>query len=144
MSALLHDPADVVRRLMIALGLGTDPPDGEWPVYSPAEPANPDAVISVKGTAGRDVLRDGITGERVEMFGVQIMVRAATNAAAYPKASAIAAALDAVSWDTVTLDGTAYTVDHLIRTSGPLPLGHEQNSKRSRVSLNYLAWVLRS
>lgn len=144
MAALLHSPADVVRRLVIALGLGTDPSAGSWPVYAPVEPANPDNVITVTTQAGRDLGRDMVTSTRLEMYGVQLLVRGSTEAVGYPKASAVADALDTLFWDSVTLDGTSYTCKHLIRSSGPISLGYEANSRRWRCSLNYLAWILRN
>jgi hypothetical protein len=141
---LLHSPGDIIRRIMIALSLGTDPSASlAWPIYAPVEAANPDNIIAVTSTAGRDLGRDMVTSSRLEMFGVQVLVRASTEAVGYLKASAVADALDSLSWDTVTLDGTAYTVKHLIRSSGPISLGYEANSRRWRTSINYLAWILR-
>lgn len=144
MPVLLHSPADIIRRLIIALGLGTDPSSNlAWPAYAPVEPANPDNILAVTTTTGRDLGRDMVTSTRLEMYGVQVMVRSSTEAVGYPKASAVADALDQLSWDSVTLDGTAYTCKHLIRSSGPLSLGYEANSRRWRSSINFLAWILR-
>lgn len=135
--ALNHSPADVVRRLLIQLGHGVDPPTNAWPVYASRIPSSPDAVVRVTETADRDQGRRMNDGERAEMHGVQIMVRHAEYATGFAKAREIARSLDVDVYDeTVTISGAVYNVHQVSRTTGVLSLGDEPETKRSLFTVN--------
>lgn len=140
---LPHSPADVLRTLLIQLGLGGDPaalPLPPWPVYVASEPGEPDQVLTCYDTAGRDLGRLMPTGERVEMHGVQVRVRAGTHAAGWQKAQALAVALDEdVYRQTVTLAGTTYLVQEVQRAGTVLSLGRDAPASARRIfTLNCL------
>lgn len=138
---LLHSPADVIRRLLIDLGLGLDPSpttaEVTWPVYATTEPSVPDNCITVYDTTGYDEGRTAPDSERQEHHGFQVRIRSATFATGYVKARAIATAMDAQYQDVMTLDGSRYLVHCITRIGDVLPIGKETpNSKRDIFTIN--------
>ena len=137
--SLDHSPAEIVRRVLIALGLGADPQavSPEWPVYAVSETNNPDNVITVYNTTGTQSGRTR-DGERQEHHGIQIRVRSAYEAIGYQKARDIAVALDQdVYQEPVAIDGKAYRVHAITRTSDVLSLGRQTpNTERRLFTVN--------
>jgi hypothetical protein len=142
-----HPAAQVLAKLLIRLGLGTDPdadPPGGWPVHSGGEPGSPDEVLTVYDTASRDGGRTTPDGERAEHHGFQVRVRGAGYDVSGPKANAVADALDRVEHVEVSVHGTAYVVWAVTRTGTPLSLGKESPAtKRSLHTINGLASIRR-
>lgn len=106
MSGLLtHSPADVVRRLIIDLSLGTFPtsPLGAWPVYTDGTPELPDGLIVVYDTIPKYQGRNHHTGYVYEHHGISIKIRSGIEPEAAQKANQIAQALDTVKRQTVTV-----------------------------------------
>ena len=141
--ALTHSPADILQALLVALGLGSQPPGPTdpavtWPVFVASEPAAPDEAITTYDTEGRDFGFTMTDGERQEHHGVQVRVRASTHAVGWKKARAIAVALDeSVYQETVVIEGVSYFVHDVIRTSNVIPLGKEEpTSKRTLFTIN--------
>jgi hypothetical protein len=138
---LAHSPADVVRALLIDLGLGTAPADADaWPIYVGQEPDSPDKVITVYDTSGVLQGRFMIDGEIQENHGFQVRVRASNHYDGYEKARAIAVALDeSVSLETVSVGddvGTGdetYTVYAISRKGGVISLG--KDTPRTKLNL---------
>lgn len=131
---LTHSPADVLRRALIDLGLGSAPPATPWPVYASSEPSSPENVITVYDTEGRDEGREMILGERQERHGFQIRVRAGTHTEGYTKARAIAVALDEVVYmRAVSIEGIAYLIWAISRTSDVISLGTNVTSSKRQV-----------
>lgn len=136
---LTHSPGDVVRQLLIGLGLGTDPADsGLWPVFAAVEPNTPDNCITLYDTESRRHGRTQTDGEIQEHHGIQFVIRSATYASGYTKARAIAVAADeTVYQNTVTISGTSYTVHQISRTGDVLALGQQTpESKRYLFTIN--------
>ena len=142
---LVHSPADVIRTLLIDLGLGTAPSDeGTWPIYVGQEPDSPDSVITVYDTAGLLQGRTMPDGEMQEKHGFQVRVRDANHYQGYEKAREIAVALD----ESVSLDGVsvgddagtgkqAYIVYAVSRRGGVLSLGKDvQRTKLNLFTIN--------
>lgn len=140
---LLNSPADIVRNLLITLGLGANPPSSSWPIYHKSEPDTPDNVITVFDTEGRNDGRMNPTLQRMYHHGIQIRVRSGTHNPGYIKANAIAIAIDEnVYRETVTIAGVAYCVHCIIRTSDVIPLGKETPiSKRDLFVINAILAV---
>lgn len=156
---LQHSPADVVRRMLIDLSLGTDPdarPVGAWPVYASGEPGAgkpvgtastaktgvPDSIITVYDTLGRQNGRIQFSGEIQEHHGFQVRVRAAGHSAGYAKARAIADGLDkSVYLRTVAIGASRYLVYAVTRTGDVLALGKEPTSGRRIFTINALVTV---
>jgi len=145
---LTYSPAEIVQQLLIDLGLGTTPASGgdqpAWPVIADNEPGSPNNCITVRDTAGV-AFRKHVFGQRNRHHGFQIMVRGGTHRIGWPKANAIAEAIDGIVDVTiVTVGGTAYCIG-MIRTTGDvLRLGPEANSTRRRFSVNGLIYVRQS
>ncbi len=135
---LAHQPAAIIRQLLIDLGHGTIPSDGgAWPIAVGHMPDSPDSAIRVVDTTGRDFGREMIAGERAEHPGVQIMVRDADEAGGWAKAHAIAIGLDKdVAYAGVTIGAVGYTVYAVTRSSGPIALGKEPGTKRDLFTIN--------
>lgn len=137
---LLHSPADILRRVIIALGYGSDPDPTQtvsWPVYAHVEPDRPDSCITVYDVQGTDQGRTMPDGERSTMDGVQVRFRAPTFHEIYVKANALMIGLDQLFKREIALDGTTYLVWHFMRSSGPIPLGRDGTpSQRQIATLN--------
>lgn len=143
---LVHSPADIIRRLLIQAGYGSDPPNLSWPIYAASEPDLPDSVITVFDTAGVDHGRMSVTGDRAEHHGFQIRVRARDHLTGYAKARAISVAMDEVFYqEVVIIAGTTYLVHSLNRTTDVLSIGKQvPNSRRNLFTLNGLTSIKRA
>ena len=138
---LNHSPADIMRYLLVNLDLGSDPDVGtnlgDWPIYVSTEPSLPDDVITVFGTTAIHQGRLQVDGEVQERDGIQIRVRSVGYPIGYAKIKAIATALDEVLYmDGVLIDSDSYAVHSWVRTSGPLELGKQPETKRELFTLN--------
>lgn len=145
-----HDAADIVRYLLIDIGLGTDPSDnGLWPIYDQSQNDKTDNAIFCFDTEGVTHGRNMVTGEIQQYYGVQVMVRCNRRNDGKAKAKAIEYALDrTVRLNTVSIaqdTGTAtsnYTVWSFKRTSQLLPLGTDiPNGKRYLWTINGIVAV---
>lgn len=136
-----HSPADVLRRLLIQLGLGTAPetrPLESWPIYASNEPSDPDNCITVYDTAGTDDGRSMIDGELFGHYGIQVRVRSLDHATGWLKADAIQTALAETVYDNaVTIGGSSYLVHSANKIGDVLALGKDvSDTKRSLFTLN--------
>lgn len=143
-SSLTDSQADVVRRLLIDRGHGTDPeddPGDEWPVYAKKEPADPDERVTVFNTAGVGAGRQQPTGELAGHLGFSLRFVAASWAAGWAKANAVRADFSTggdggVRNATVVVEnGVAparvYAVQSVSRLSEIRDSGPEPTSKRN-------------
>ena len=129
---------DVLRRALIALGLGTTPSaNGSWPIYYASEPDVPDNLITVYDTSGRDSGRVA-QGERAEFDGVQIRVRSSNIEIGTTKARAIEEALDGIYNYSVSFNSHTYRIQTIQRTGKFIPIGKEENTNRRLFTLNAL------
>lgn len=126
---LTHSPIDIMRGLLVAMGLGSgvaNPQVNPWPVHAFDVPDKPDNVITTQGGESTDDGRTAFDGERQEHHGVTIRVRGTTDDVAYAKAKAIATALDTEALDeTVTIQGAQYLVHSVSLRDDPVGLGRE-------------------
>lgn len=131
---MTHSPADVIRRLLIQLGLGSDPPAAPWPVYAGKEPGVPDNVITVRTTEGTDDGRDMISGEVWGHPGFQVRVRASDYVTGRTKADAIGDALATGVYQTVVAIGASRYFVHAVTHIGDvIDLGAETPSSQREV-----------
>jgi len=144
--SLSHAPSQILRQLLIDLGLGADG-GTTWPVYAEQEPDNPDACITVYETAGMGRGRFQQSGEVQVLYGIQIRVRAANAQTARVKVDDVLYSLTQNTYlDVVTVTddegyGTAsssYTFYNVAHRSGPLDVP-DPNSNRRVYTLNMLA-----
>jgi hypothetical protein len=137
---LNHSPADVLKHLLIQLGLGvlhSTSPTGSWPIFDSSEPSLPDQVVTIYDTAGRYDGRSMRDGEKAEFHGVQVRIRGVNQPDALIKANDIAVSLDqSINRSKVTIDGDKYMVYAVSRTSGPVSLGNEVGTNRFLFTIN--------
>ena len=146
---LEHSPADIIRTLLIDLGVATTPSaDGDWPAYAGREPNTPDNVVTVYDTEGTPDGRSMIDGEVWKHHGFQIRLRCNDQYDGWMKIDAIAKALEmSVYLATVSVGDDAgtgsavYTVYAINRKSGPLSIGTEPESKRFIYTYNAVAAI---
>jgi hypothetical protein len=125
--SLNHSPAEIVRRVLIDLSLGTDPSDGgTYPIFVSLEPNKPDNVITLYNTVGIIDARSMVTGEMFEHFGIQVRVRDSKFKDGEDKSRDISVALDeTINYNTVTIGSTSYTLYTASRKGSILSLGRE-------------------
>lgn len=134
---LYHSPADILRRLLVDLSVGTLPTDGgDWPINVSAEQDLPDNQITVYDTAGSLQGRLQQSGNIVEFPGLQIRVRAVSHVLGWNKVNAIATTLDqSARRVTVTIGEHTYLVHAVNRSTPPIPLGKETNQTGERLPM---------
>jgi len=137
-NGLDHSQADVVRWLLIAQSIGTDPSlSTAWPIYVANEPDTPDNLITVYDTAGIFEGRIQRTGEKVERRGIMIQVRGTSHPVTWAKMNALKLALDeSVNKTLVDIGINQYIVYSISRQSGPISLGREPSTNRFLFSIN--------
>lgn len=144
-NTLLHSPADITRRLLIALGIGADPElSNVWPIYCGSEPDAPDNCVTVYDTQGQSDGRSMNGGELFTQYGVQVRIRASTHAGGgHAKADEIRQALAEQVYDeAVHVGSSTYLVGCYSRIGDVLALGKDApTSKRSLYTLNALVTV---
>jgi hypothetical protein len=141
MPVTVHSPADVVRWMIVGLGLGTDPSAAAaWPVYAEGEPPAPDETITVYTTDGVDSPRTMSDGATNGTCGFQVRVRSVRHDSGFQKASEIANKLtdpEFVRNLTVTVGASDYLVYSVDYTGNVIPLGKESpDSRRSLFTVN--------
>jgi hypothetical protein len=136
---VLNDsPADVLRWLLIALGVGSDPDAMvDWPVFVSVEPSEPDNCITCYDTAWRSDGRGMPTGETYNHYGAQVRVRAVDHRTGWSKAQQIRDKLDrAVKENALTVNGTEYIVEAVSKTD-VLSIGQDTpDTKRQLFTMN--------
>ena len=135
---MTHSPADVMRWLLIDLGIGTAPEDeGSWPIQDSNEPDLPDNLITVYDTAGITDGRVQRTGETAEHKGFMVQIRSTDKPTAWAKAEAIKTAMDESILNLlVTVDTSEYVIYSVTRHSGPVSLGREPSTNRFLFTIN--------
>ena len=137
-NSLLHSTADVIRKLLIDLSLGTQPSaNADWPVYCASEPSFPDNCITVYDTEGMSDGRSMVDGEVWGHNGFQIRIRAVSHTVGWLKADSIWVALSLVQRVTVTpAVDTSYLIPCIAGIGDVLVLGKDMNSSRRLFTIN--------
>jgi hypothetical protein len=122
---LVHSPADLVRRILIALAELTDPDnEDDWPGYYSSEPSLPDNVVTCYDTTAKKDARI-FTGRQITHFGVQVRIRSTTPAIGYLKSRQLATALDrlnASGYYEIEVGDETYLVHAVSRVGDIAPL----------------------
>ena len=144
-SALLHSPALVLRKYLIATGVVVNRPTPtpatlpDWIVYAfklQAE-GTPDNCVSVVNTTPVPGPRDMHGGVSYKHDGIQIMVRSREQETGFLKCATIARWLTEHLKNTdVDMGGTAYRLHAFTITSHPTYIGEEEKSVRHFHTLN--------
>lgn len=126
--------ADILRNLLLDLGLGSEVMANDWSIAIGEIPEDPDNVMCIYDTSGVSDGRIMANGQRVEHPGVQIRVRSLDYWAGRNKAEEVALALDAVLRRDVSLDeesvSATYSVQNITRTGTVNALGAEESDRR--------------
>ena len=142
MTILTDSPADLIQSLLVAESQGSQPPQTPWPVYINRTPDGAlvaRELITVYDTEPR---QDGrlMVGVRIEHPGFQIRVRSLDYATGFRKISNIAFVLDKVRRRSVGGNSASYLIHAITRTSGPIPLGSDDEGRES-FTLNATATI---
>jgi hypothetical protein len=137
---LEHPISHIVRQLLVNLGVGTLPTaKASWPIGVDKSVNTPDNTIIVFNTTSVLQGTDQLTGQIVENYGIQILVRNGGKVkVGYAKANSISVLLDqSVKYAGVTIDSTSYTIVAITRSSGVISLGTEEpQSERNLFTIN--------
>jgi hypothetical protein len=140
-----HSPAQIVRRLLIGLGLGSDvdaggQPEGEWPVYDNDEPDRPDNTVTLFDYDGPDEGSTQPDGEMQGLDALQIRVRCKTKIAGWRKAYEIKQAIEksplvgGQAYNVnVGIETTWYKIHCFSRISNVIPLGKETPTSTRKI-----------
>lgn len=140
---MTHSPADIIRTLLITLGLGVDPDSaGQWPIFSDREPTAPDEVITVYNTQGRSdgrVMEGEVQGPR----GIQVRLRSKTPQSGWEKADAIRTALaESIYRNIVVVGAVRYLVQSVAKIGDVIALGKDStNSQRNLFTINAVTTI---
>lgn len=146
---LTFSPADIVRYLMVSLGLGTLPSGtGAWPISVGLETNAPDNVITIYDTEGDNQGRTFDDGETQEAFGLQVRVRATDYPTGNYQARYLAREFDAivayskVSIQSVVGTGTdEFVVYAISRKGNVISLGKEPQTNRHLFTFNAVVTI---
>lgn len=131
---MIHGGAQVVRAVLISLGLGTshlESPLLAWPIYVSNEPAHPDNCITIYDTTGTEDTRDA-DGPLPTHEGIQVRVRGSQYDTALEKVAIIAKAFDGLYRLTATVGPAGYLVQAIHRKGSPHNLGKERSGSGKR------------
>lgn len=154
MQTLLHSPSEVVRQVLVDLGLATLPATPQprtWPAYVGFEPDGvgvPDDVVTVydtQGSGGARSMADG--GSLFGNYGVQIRFRSTEHRTGWRKADEVQTtlaeheSLAATEGRIVTVtdsDGTEtlYALFAFVGIGDVLRIGQEPGGRRCLFTLN--------
>lgn len=147
---MIHSEADIIRYVLVTLGLGnlpSNPNAHTWPISVDQEPDQPDNAITVYNTSPQPQGRLQVSGLAVEHAGFMVQVRCTDSQAGKTKIREILAALTQdINRTTVTISnsrGTAsYMIQAVTRRSGPNTLGRDHdNENRFLFTLNCTASI---
>jgi hypothetical protein len=140
---MTHSPAYILSQLLIDLELATAATDNDdWSIYRNTLPDSPDSCIAIYDRTPIHHGRCGVNNEVKEHFGVQIIIRGATQSVAYAKSESIREALDeTIDKNSVTILTSTYLVFSTSLRSGPISLGNEENTARFLFSINFITAI---
>lgn len=131
---LNHTPAQIVRKLLIDLGVVSDVADHTmWPCYTGLMPEKPSESVCIYDTDGKKEGRVQIDGESQIKEGFNVRVRSDDLTRSYLKAKEIINAFDSVLRRTVQLGDQAYFVQAISRTGSIMYLGTETPTSKRRL-----------
>ncbi len=137
---LYFSPADILRYLIVQLGLGTMPvANGDWPVYCDSEGSAGDNSITTFDTEGTDDGVHQVDGNIQGMWGVQIQIRATDHNTGWRKSNTLYNTLSQGVYDVyVEVEETMYRI-HSVTIPGDVNrIGKEPNSNRRLFTLNVI------
>jgi hypothetical protein len=148
---LSNSPADVVRWMLVALGIGSDPtlnPLQAWPVYCAMEPSVPDNCITVIDTVGQKYDRSMPDGDLLGFDGFQVRVRATDHQIGWQMGDSIQDLMASTVYRTpVPVPAQSpqhyYSIHAIDRIGDVLCVGIDNpNTKRRIFTINALCYLL--
>lgn len=136
-----HNAAQLLVPYLVSKGVASNPGTGNlWPAYINFLPEQPDEALCVFDTVGEVQGREMRGGQWLEKPGIQIMIRAKTNANGVNRGLKIINALKELYMFNVTLTSPTkqYQIHSFQRTSPTYPLGQEEGGSRLLYTLNGL------
>lgn len=131
---MINSPAEVLRQVVVAEGLGTMPSaNGSWPISVGSMSDKPDNYGAFYDTGGRQSGRlhrrtpgNSTPGKTVEYPGVQFRIRATSHPTAWPRIQAIFDLMDDVKNLTVEIGANVYLLQSVTKTSTILFIGTDE------------------
>lgn len=141
MNTLRHPVSQIMRQVLIDLGVATD--GGVWPAFYSREPAAPDNAITVYGTQGSVLSRHMIDGRIVEKRGVQVRVRSREQGDGELRMDMIRTTLaESLYRKVVHVESVSYYVHSADRIGEIMSLGTEApTTGRNLFTLNFVASI---
>lgn len=136
---LMHSPAEILRKLLLDRGLGTDGASrSAWPVFTRNEPPAPDDCITLYDTQGTSDGRAHVDGTQFQHYGFQLRVRSGQDRDGWQKSSLVRDLFNRQVHNAVVVmaDDTRYVVYAVTRVGQVVPIGKEESSKRNLFTLN--------
>jgi len=140
-----HSPAYIISRYLIDQGLVVAPSDsGSWPIFVGCLPDGPETPSNAVGCMDTAPSRDGriMGGSPFFHYGVQLLLRATDYNTGYSKIASLVSSLDQADSVEVAVDSEGYTIENASQTTGIIPLGQEEGTKRRYLfSANFLVTI---
>lgn len=136
-----HNGSQVLVPYLISKGVASTPgTNNPWPAYTNFLPEMPNEALCVFDTTGEIQGREMRGGAWLEKPGIQVMIRAMTNANGTNRGLKISNALKELYMFNVTLATPTkqYQIHSFQRTSPIYPLGQEEGGARLLYTLNGL------
>lgn len=144
----LQSPSEVLRRVLIGLGVAADPPALPWPLYRGNEPSDPDNCLTIYDTMGTQDGRAMYDGEAYEHPGFQLRIRSLKHGTGHAKASELRHALaERIHMVAVGVSGSAvtYLLHSVNRIGGVMSLGQDvPSTKRYLFTINGVMAIRRA
>lgn len=142
MTTLTHPPSQIIRQLLIDLGIAGEP-TAEWPAFHGREPAAPDDCITIYTTQGTVQSRIMVDGKIVEKRGLQVRVRAGTESAGWLRADLIRTTLTQNVYKKVVHVGSSNYLVHSADRFGEIMNIGTESPKNIRIihTMNFVAAI---
>jgi hypothetical protein len=140
-----HGPADILRQLLLNMGVLRIHTSAQWPSFAGLMPDTPDSLIVVMATTPLIQGRLMTNGEMIYKPAVQVLGRGIDREALWLQIMNVHDALTKIKRSPVTYKAIQYRIDNASISSGPVDLGIEKDSPRRRffASVNAILTIAR-
>lgn len=147
-SGLSHEPARIIRELVVGIGLGVNPVSANlsplpWSAFNGVEPSQPDQCLTVYDTDGQSDGRHMIDGNLWYHYGFQVRIRSREKHEGYQKADSVRHTFaEAVYMTPVHVGTSSYLIQCIAKIGGVLYLGQDvSKTKRFLHTVNAITWI---
>jgi hypothetical protein len=143
---ITNAPSVIIKEYLVAQGFATEPSDEtDWPIFRTRLPDGNNVPHNAMAVYDTDGVKDGrlmVDGEPILRHGIIVLVRSPDFDTGWTKAGDIADLFDRVFNELFEMDDAAYTLCNCSRTTGVIPVGQEEGTKRRYIfSINMLLTV---